>query len=275
MSGGEHSPDSSGGDREPLEGMELSLYRAMGKAGLRVAAVPDIAATLVQDLEPKIAERAEQLALRRIEEREVQAREEVATVVENHHEELAALERKIESLENRLKTRLPRQAENDKLKDRVAGLKSDLKDKSALIKERDGQIKSLEKELTGKNQSIRELHSLRGSDADSFDSFLGHLSRILEDRTFFGGLSDHGCAKLESLIEHYRSAREGAELEHARIPSDLEQVSTLEVHLERLRTRADQLQKEGDYEGASRLLYGEIPDAEEKLADLQGRMSGS
>ena len=48
--------------------------------------------------------------------------------------------------------------------------------------------------------------------------------------------------------------------------SGLNQVGELKARLDDLRTQADKAQREGDYETASRLLYGEIPDAEKELA---------
>ncbi|MGO0577183.1 ATP-dependent chaperone ClpB [Ornithinimicrobium panacihumi] len=51
--------------------------------------------------------------------------------------------------------------------------------------------------------------------------------------------------------------------------SGLNQVGELKARLDDLRTQADKAQREGDYEGASRLLYGEIPAAEAELATAQ------
>ena len=51
--------------------------------------------------------------------------------------------------------------------------------------------------------------------------------------------------------------------------SGLNQVGELKARLDDLRTQADRAQREGDYEGASRLLYGEIPAAEKELAQAQ------
>ena len=45
--------------------------------------------------------------------------------------------------------------------------------------------------------------------------------------------------------------------------------SGLKARLDELRTRAEKLQREGDYESASRLLYGEIPTAEQELEAAQ------
>ncbi|WP_153398120.1 ATP-dependent chaperone ClpB [Ornithinicoccus halotolerans] len=51
----------------------------------------------------------------------------------------------------------------------------------------------------------------------------------------------------------------------------LNRVGELKQRLDELRTRAERLQREGDYEQASRLLYGEIPAAEQELAQAQAQ----
>ncbi|GAA1139759.1 ATP-dependent chaperone ClpB [Ornithinicoccus hortensis] len=51
--------------------------------------------------------------------------------------------------------------------------------------------------------------------------------------------------------------------------SGLNRVGELKARLDELRTRAEKLQREGDYESASRLLYGEIPTAEQELEAAQ------
>jgi ATP-dependent Clp protease ATP-binding subunit ClpB len=51
--------------------------------------------------------------------------------------------------------------------------------------------------------------------------------------------------------------------------SGLNRVGELKARLDDLRTQSERLQREGDYEGASRLLYGEIPTVEKELAAAQ------
>ncbi|MGD8149413.1 ATP-dependent chaperone ClpB [Ornithinimicrobium sp. Y1694] len=51
--------------------------------------------------------------------------------------------------------------------------------------------------------------------------------------------------------------------------SGLNQVGELKARLDELRTQAERLQRAGDYEAASRLLYGEIPQAEQQLSAAQ------
>jgi len=46
----------------------------------------------------------------------------------------------------------------------------------------------------------------------------------------------------------------------------LNKVGDLRAHLDDLRTQADKLQREGDYEGASKIRYGDIPALEKELA---------
>ncbi|HEX5428595.1 MAG TPA: AAA family ATPase, partial [Pedococcus sp.] len=48
--------------------------------------------------------------------------------------------------------------------------------------------------------------------------------------------------------------------------SGLNKVGELRKQLDDLRTQADRLQRDGDYAGASRVLYGEIPEVEQQLA---------
>ncbi|AXH97078.1 ATP-dependent chaperone ClpB [Ornithinimicrobium avium] len=51
--------------------------------------------------------------------------------------------------------------------------------------------------------------------------------------------------------------------------SGLNRVGELKARLDDLRTQSDKLQREGDYEAASRLLYGEIPQLEKDLTAAQ------
>ena len=51
--------------------------------------------------------------------------------------------------------------------------------------------------------------------------------------------------------------------------SGLNKVGDLKARLDDLRTQAERLQREGDYEGASRLLYGEIPGLEQEVEVAQ------
>ncbi len=57
--------------------------------------------------------------------------------------------------------------------------------------------------------------------------------------------------------------------------SGLNRVGELKQHLDELRTTAERLQREGDYEGASRVLYGEIPATTAELQAAQEAESSS
>ncbi|WP_109471024.1 ATP-dependent chaperone ClpB [Ornithinimicrobium cavernae] len=99
-----------------------------------------------------------------------------------------------------------------------------------------------------------------------------HLDRAAE--------SDEGAAeRLERLRADLADKREELAALTARWESEksgLNRVGELKARLDDLRTQADRLQREGDYEAASRLLYGEIPAAEQELTDAQeAEASGS
>ncbi|KRE40447.1 ATP-dependent chaperone ClpB [Knoellia sp. Soil729] len=91
---------------------------------------------------------------------------------------------------------------------------------------------------------MEELHLERETD----DASIERLARLRED------LAD----KTEELAA--LNARWDAE------KSGLNRVGDLKAQVDEARTRADRLQRDGDYEGASRLLYGEIPELEKQLA---------
>ncbi|CAN5605530.1 ATP-dependent chaperone ClpB [soil metagenome] len=57
--------------------------------------------------------------------------------------------------------------------------------------------------------------------------------------------------------------------------SGLNRVGELKQRLDELRTSAERLQREGDYAGASRVLYGEIPAASAELEEAQEAESSS
>ncbi|QDO90074.1 ATP-dependent chaperone ClpB [Ornithinimicrobium ciconiae] len=92
-----------------------------------------------------------------------------------------------------------------------------------------------------------------------------HLARAAE--------SDEGSAELlERLRADLADKREELAALTARWESEksgLNQVGELKARLDELRTQADRLQREGDYEAASRVLYGEIPQAETQLTAAQ------
>ena len=91
---------------------------------------------------------------------------------------------------------------------------------------------------------MEELHLARETDAASLER-LDRLRADLADRT----------DELAALTARWEAEKSG-----------LNRVGELKARLDDLRTQADRLQREGDYEQASRLLYGEIPMLEKELA---------
>ncbi|HWC24351.1 MAG TPA: ATP-dependent chaperone ClpB [Flexivirga sp.] len=57
--------------------------------------------------------------------------------------------------------------------------------------------------------------------------------------------------------------------------ASLNQVGDLKAEIDELRTQADRLQRDGDYAGASKILYGELPALEQKLEEAQAAESTS
>ncbi|GAA4878478.1 ATP-dependent chaperone ClpB [Serinicoccus chungangensis] len=83
---------------------------------------------------------------------------------------------------------------------------------------------------------------------------------------------DASRARLEKLRSDLADRREELAALTARWEAEktgLNRVGELKARLDDLRTQAERLQRQGDYEGASRLLYGEIPAAEAELATAQ------
>jgi len=75
--------------------------------------------------------------------------------------------------------------------------------------------------------------------------------------------------RLEKLRADLAERREELAELTARLEAEkasLNKVGDLRAQLDDLRTQADRLQREGEYEAASRLLYGEIPALEQELA---------
>lgn len=188
-------------DSELLERLELSLFRAMGKADLKVVAVPDIAVAVAQDLKPQIAARAELLAGESIGAFQSQADAKAAEVEERHRMELTRAEETIAALEERLKVRLPRQMDNENLKKRVAALSSDLKEQAALAKKQTALAKQKATLAEKKAGQIRELELERQEHKELRRDLNGLLHRDAF-HAFFGGYNDAG-ALLEELLRKY------------------------------------------------------------------------
>ncbi|MEO7071124.1 MAG: AAA family ATPase [Nostocoides sp.] len=91
---------------------------------------------------------------------------------------------------------------------------------------------------------MEELHLARETDEAS----VSRLERLRAD------LADKSEA-LAGLNARWEAEKTG-----------LNKVGELKAKVDDLRTQADRMQREGDYENASRLLYGEIPSLEKELA---------
>ncbi|KGN34189.1 protein disaggregation chaperone [Knoellia sinensis KCTC 19936] len=91
---------------------------------------------------------------------------------------------------------------------------------------------------------MEELHLERETD----DASVERLARLRED------LADKS-EQLSGLNARWDAEKSG-----------LNRVGDLKAQVDEARTRAERLQRDGDYEGASRLLYGEIPELEQQLA---------
>ncbi len=91
---------------------------------------------------------------------------------------------------------------------------------------------------------MEELHLVGEKDAASVE----RLERLRKD------LAD-ASEELAALTARWEAEKSG-----------LNRVGELKAKVDEARTQADRLQREGDYEGASRLLYGEIPQLEKQLA---------
>ncbi len=94
---------------------------------------------------------------------------------------------------------------------------------------------------------MEELHLAKETDDASVER-LARLRADLADKT----------EELASLTARWESEKSG-----------LNRLGELKASLDDLRTRAERLQREGDYEGASRVLYGEIPALEKDVEQAQ------
>ncbi len=91
--------------------------------------------------------------------------------------------------------------------------------------------------------TMEELHLAKETDQASID-------RLAKLRTDLAEKNE----ELAALTARWEAEKSG-----------LNKVGDLRAQLDDLRTRAERLQREGDYEGASRILYGEIPALEKEL----------
>jgi ATP-dependent Clp protease ATP-binding subunit ClpB len=91
---------------------------------------------------------------------------------------------------------------------------------------------------------MEELHLAKESDEASLER-LGRLRSDLAEKS----------EELAALTARWEQEKSG-----------LNRIGELRAQLDDLRTTADKLQREGDYEGASRIRYGDIPALEKELA---------
>jgi ATP-dependent Clp protease ATP-binding subunit ClpB len=130
---------------------------------------------------------------------------------------------------------------------------------------------------------VDEAASRLRMEIDSSPVEIDELQRIVDRLTMeelhLAGESDDASAeRLERLRADLADRRERLAALNARWEAEksgLNRVGELKAQLDELRTRAERLQREGDYEGASRLLYGEIPQAEQDLTQAQEDESSS
>ena len=91
-----------------------------------------------------------------------------------------------------------------------------------------------------------------------------HLAKAAEDAS--DAASQDRLDRLRAELADRQEELAGLNARWEAEKSGLNQVGELKARLDDLRTQADRAQREGDYETASRLLYGEIPGAEKELA---------
>ncbi len=81
--------------------------------------------------------------------------------------------------------------------------------------------------------------------------------------------SKHRLARLRAELADKQEQLAALEARWQAERSELNRVGELKQRLDELRTTAERLQREGDYAGASRVLYGEIPAASAELEEAQ------
>ncbi|WP_370891165.1 ATP-dependent chaperone ClpB [Janibacter sp. GXQ6167] len=87
---------------------------------------------------------------------------------------------------------------------------------------------------------------------------------------------DASKERLERLREDLAEKTEELSMLNARWESEkagLNRVGDLKAELDDLRTQAERMQREGDYEGASRLLYGQIPALTQQVEEAEAAES--
>lgn len=106
---------------------------------------------------------------------------------------------------------------------------------------------------------------------EEIDVLRRSVDRLTMEELALTGETDPGSReRLEALRADMADKKEELDGLNARWESEkagLNRVGDLKVRLDELRSRAEKLQREGNLESASKLLYGDIPALEKELAD--------
>ncbi|QXQ09478.1 ATP-dependent chaperone ClpB [Paeniglutamicibacter sp. Y32M11] len=106
---------------------------------------------------------------------------------------------------------------------------------------------------------------------EEIDALRRSVDRLTMEELALSGETDPASRdRLEVLRADMADKKEELDALNARWESEkagLNRVGDLKVRLDELRSRAEKMQREGDLEGASRLLYGEIPALEKEVSD--------
>ncbi|GAA1357475.1 ATP-dependent chaperone ClpB [Arthrobacter rhombi] len=124
---------------------------------------------------------------------------------------------------------------------------------------------------------VDEAASRLRMEIDSAPEEIDELRRVVDRMTMeelaLKGESDAASReRLEALRTEMADRRERLDALNARWEAEkagLNRVGDLKVELDGLRSRAERLQRDGDLEKASRLLYGEIPELQRQLDQAQ------
>ena len=124
---------------------------------------------------------------------------------------------------------------------------------------------------------VDEAASRLRMEIDSAPEEIDELRRVVDRMTMeelaLKGESDPASReRLEALRADMADRRERLDALNARWEAEkagLNRVGDLKVQLDELRSRAERIQREGDLEKASRLLYGEIPELQRQLDAAQ------
>ncbi|WP_374928744.1 ATP-dependent Clp protease ATP-binding subunit [Kytococcus sedentarius] len=96
----------------------------------------------------------------------------------------------------------------------------------------------------------------------------------MEEMHLAAETDDASAERLAALREDLAAKREELSTLTARWEAEktgLNRLGELKAQLDEARTQAERLQREGDYAGASKLLYGDVPALEAQLAEAEGR----